>query len=249
MSLYFGDRGEQRDTPSFASPLRPTPCEICGKGMATSISESEAALMLCMHVLCTACASSGQESIPTNAQICPLCVGAASSEDSNEIDDSVDRDFEDSYSPSSKILALLQNLRNYQWTKAEKPIKSVVFFCWTKMLNLLEQVLNGEKILFARIDGKKTDTQRRAAIRRFRADPSCTVLLASIGSAGVGIDLTVASRVHLMEPQWNPMAEEQALDRVYRMGQDQEVHAIRYIVKDSIEEASTDLRFKVISSN
>ncbi|MCJ1289399.1 hypothetical protein MMC34_000931 [Xylographa carneopallida] len=104
------------------------------------------------------------------------------------------------------------------------------------MLDLLGQALEHERIPFTRIDGKKTDAQRRAAIKRFRTDPVCTVFLVSIGSAGVGLDLTTASRVHLMEPQWNPMAEEQALDRVHRMGQDQEVHAIRYIVKDSIEE-------------
>ena len=52
------------------------------------------------------------------------------------------------------------------------------------------------------------------------------------------MDLTAASRVHLLEPQWNPMAEEQALDRVYRLGQTREVIAVRYIVKDSIEEVS-----------
>jgi hypothetical protein len=50
------------------------------------------------------------------------------------------------------------------------------------------------------------------------------------------LDLTAASRVHLMEPQWNPMAEEQALDRIYRLGQTRDVVAIRYIVRDSIEE-------------
>jgi SWI/SNF-related matrix-associated actin-dependent regulator of chromatin subfamily A3 len=54
----------------------------------------------------------------------------------------------------------------------------------------------------------------------------------------IRLDLTVASRVHLLEPQWNPMAEEQALDRVHRLGQTQEVIAIRYVVKDSIEEVS-----------
>jgi SWI/SNF-related matrix-associated actin-dependent regulator of chromatin subfamily A3 len=52
------------------------------------------------------------------------------------------------------------------------------------------------------------------------------------------LDLTAASRVHLLEPQWNPMAEEQALDRVHRLGQTREVQAIRYIVRDSIEEVS-----------
>ena len=50
------------------------------------------------------------------------------------------------------------------------------------------------------------------------------------------LDLTTASRVHLLEPQWSPMAEEQAIDRVHRMGQRREVVATRYIVKDSIEE-------------
>ena len=50
------------------------------------------------------------------------------------------------------------------------------------------------------------------------------------------IDLTAACRVHLMEPQWNPMAEEQALDRVHRIGQTRPVTAIRYIVKGSVEE-------------
>lgn len=54
----------------------------------------------------------------------------------------------------------------------------------------------------------------------------------------ISLDLTVASRVHLLEPQWNPMAEEQALDRVHRLGQSREVVATRYIVKDSIEEVN-----------
>lgn len=53
------------------------------------------------------------------------------------------------------------------------------------------------------------------------------------------LDLTVASHVHLLEPQWSPMAEEQALDRVHRMGQLQEVVATRYVVKNSIEEVSS----------
>ena len=50
------------------------------------------------------------------------------------------------------------------------------------------------------------------------------------------IDLTAACRIHLMEPQWNPMAEEQALDRVHRIGQTQPVVATRYIVSESVEE-------------
>lgn len=52
------------------------------------------------------------------------------------------------------------------------------------------------------------------------------------------LNLTVASQVHLMEPQWNPMVEQQALDRLHRIGQKKEVVTTRYIIKNSIEEAS-----------
>ena len=114
------------------------------------------------------------------------------------------------------------------------------------MLSLIELALYSEGLSFVRIDGQKTDSQRRAAILRFRTDPNCTILLASIGSAGVGLDLTAASHVHLMEPQWNPMAEEQALDRVHRMGQTKQVVAIRYVVEESIEEVS---RYFLVSAS
>ncbi|KAF4304701.1 hypothetical protein GTA08_BOTSDO08382 [Botryosphaeria dothidea] len=104
------------------------------------------------------------------------------------------------------------------------------------MLDQIGKALHANGFRFERIDGSKPDTQRRAALKNFRNKPDCCVLLASIGSAGVGLDHTVASRVHLMEPQWSPMAEEQALDRVLRMGQTRDVVATRYVVKESIEE-------------
>ncbi|OKL62144.1 hypothetical protein UA08_02996 [Talaromyces atroroseus] len=78
----------------------------------------------------------------------------------------------------------------------------------------------------------------QTALRIFNKSPSCTIFLATLGSAGVGIDLTAASQVHLLEPGWNPMSERQALDRVHRIGQKRNVLAIRYIVTGatSIEE-------------
>ena len=60
------------------------------------------------------------------------------------------------------------------------------------------------------------------------------------------LDLTAASRVHLLEPQWSPMAEQQALDRVHRIGQKREVVATRYIVKDSIEEVNILVKYLVL---
>jgi len=62
-----------------------------------------------------------------------------------------------------------------------------------------------------------------------------SVLLATITCGGVGLDLTAASKAYIMEPQWNPMSESQALDRIHRLGQQKEVETIRYVVRNSYE--------------
>lgn len=69
----------------------------------------------------------------------------------------------------------------------------------------------------------------------FKSDPACEVLLVSLRAGGVGLNLTMASRVYLMEPFWNPAVENQATDRIHRLGQQRAVKLTRYIVKDSIE--------------
>lgn len=63
---------------------------------------------------------------------------------------------------------------------------SVVFSCWTKMMNEVQNDLENEGFNLERIDGKASLDQRRKAIHRFKEDPSCTIMLASIGSAGEG---------------------------------------------------------------
>ncbi|KAL1909705.1 hypothetical protein Sste5344_004553 [Sporothrix stenoceras] len=104
------------------------------------------------------------------------------------------------------------------------------------MLDLIEEALNREGLSFCRIDGQSSLQQRRQALDTFGAsDGKHRVMLASIGAAGEGIDLTAASVVHLVEPHWNPMAEAQAIDRIHGIGQTCDVEVIRYIVKDSME--------------
>ncbi|PNP80170.1 hypothetical protein FNYG_06493 [Fusarium nygamai] len=140
----------------------------------------------------------------------------------------------------------MQNLHTEQQDNppmfGTKPIKSVVFTFWTKMLNLLEVALQGERFKFARIDGQKSLVERSSALKSFRHDDSCTVMIATIGSIGEGVDLTAANFVHLVEPHWNPMLEEQALDRVHRMGQTRDVVATRYLTNDSIEMMVKDIK-------
>ncbi|KAL4924962.1 C-terminal helicase domain-containing protein [Aspergillus undulatus] len=103
------------------------------------------------------------------------------------------------------------------------------------MLDLIGNALNERGLAFKRIDGQSFFSQRKDSPEGFSIDSQCNILLASIGAAGEGIDLTVANSVHIMEPHWNPMVESQAVDRVHRIGQKQDVEVVRYIVQDSIE--------------
>ncbi|KAJ5175560.1 Helicase C-terminal [Penicillium canariense] len=143
------------------------------------------------------------------------------------------------YQPSSKVSALIGNILSEQLVNKSIsegiPVKSVIFSFWTKMLDLIEIALRKNGIFFQRIDGKTSVGHRSLVLKRFNEDLNCTVILASIGAVAEGVDLTAASSVHLVEPQWNPMVEAQAVDRVHRIGQCRSVTVTRYIVKDSIE--------------
>jgi SNF2 family DNA or RNA helicase len=81
-----------------------------------------------------------------------------------------------------------------------------------------------------------TREARDKSMNAFRSDPSIRVMLVSIGAGGLGLNLTTANKVFMMEPQFNPAAEAQAVDRVHRLGQDREVTIKRYIMDKSFED-------------
>ncbi|KAH7148333.1 SNF2 family N-terminal domain-containing protein [Dactylonectria macrodidyma] len=141
------------------------------------------------------------------------------------------------YPPSAKVEALLRNISERQKRPGceANPNKSVIFSFWTKMLDLIGVALGDKDMKFCRIDGQSSLSQRKQALKAFGNDPECNIMLASIGAVGEGIDLASANSVHIIEPHWNPMAEAQAVDRVHRIGQQQDVDVVRYIVNDSIE--------------
>lgn len=68
-----------------------------------------------------------------------------------------------------------------------------------------------------------------------KTDPSCEVLLVSLRAGGVGLNLTAARRVYLMDPYWNPAVENQAVDRIHRLGQTKPVTTIKLIIENTIE--------------
>ncbi|MDE3045262.1 MAG: DEAD/DEAH box helicase [Verrucomicrobiota bacterium] len=112
--------------------------------------------------------------------------------------------------------------------------KVVVFSQYLDMLAIIEEYLKKKGIGFATIKGSTRD--RSEQLRRFREDPACEVFTASLLAAGVGIDLTVASIVIHYDRWWNPAKENQATDRVHRIGQNRGVQVFKLVTKNTIEE-------------
>lgn len=135
---------------------------------------------------------------------------------------------------SSKILALIQDIKS----DIAQGIRSkfVVFSQWTRMMNLIEYAFKAHGITWVRLDGSMTRKARNDSIMSFQEDPVVNVFLASLTAGNMGITLTAASKVYLMDPWWNPATEDQAVDRVHRVGQTKDVETVQVIMRGSIEE-------------
>ena len=86
------------------------------------------------------------------------------------------------------------------------------------MLDKIQNPLLEAGLLYVRLDGQMKRFDRASAIDRFKKDPKVKVMLISLKAGGVGLNLTAACRIYLMEPYWNPAVEQQAIDRVHRLG-------------------------------
>ena len=151
--------------------------------------------------------------------------------------------------PHTKVKALLESLQQSQAESCslapdEQPIKSVVFSGWTANLDLIQIALEDNGIQYVRLDGKMTRKNRNASLDAFRDDPTVCVILISLTAGGLGLNLTTGSKVYVMEPQFNPAAEAQAIDRVHRLGQKREVFTYRFIMEESFEEKMLELQRK-----
>ncbi len=135
---------------------------------------------------------------------------------------------------SAKTAALLHELKLIR--RDDHTVKSVVFSQFTAFLGLIEQALRRDRISYLRFDGSLGQKQRAAVLAQFAERKSGVVLLLSLRAGGVGLNLTCARRVFMMDPWWSFAVEAQAIDRVHRMGQEHEVDVHRFIVANSIEE-------------
>lgn len=222
----------------------------------------------CFHLLCTSCISTWKEEVGERGSgTCPVCQCHVRFT-YNEIRKSrADVEHEgrnhprkpegkskakDDYSgytgPHTKTRALVADLLKSEADSEaqpdEPPFKSVVFSAWTTHLDLIQIALDNVGIKYTRLDGSMSRPARTASMDAFREDNSVHVILVSINAGGLGLNLTSGNFVYVMEPQYNPAAEAQAVDRVHRLGQKRPVRTVRYIMRNSIEEKMIELQDK-----
>jgi superfamily II DNA or RNA helicase len=137
---------------------------------------------------------------------------------------------------SAKFDVLLPQLMEV----VEEGHKALVFSQFTSFLALLRSRLHDDGISYEYLDGQTRD--RAARVERFNADPACRVFLISLKAGGLGLNLTSAEYVFLLDPWWNPAVEAQAVDRAHRIGQDKHVFAYRLIARDTVEEKVAELQ-------
>uniref|UniRef100_A0A8C2URK9 Helicase-like transcription factor n=1 Tax=Chinchilla lanigera TaxID=34839 RepID=A0A8C2URK9_CHILA len=209
-------------------------CAICLDSLTVPV------ITHCAHVFCKPCICQVIQNEQPHAK-CPLCRNdihgdhllecppeelACDSEKKSNVE----------WTSSSKINALMHALIDLR--KKNPNIKSLVVSQFTAFLSLIETPLKASGFVFTRLDGSMAQKKRVESIQCFQnmEAGSPTIMLLSLKAGGVGLNLCAASRVFLMDPAWNPAAEDQCFDRCHRLGQKQEVIITKFIVKDSVEE-------------
>jgi non-specific serine/threonine protein kinase len=122
--------------------------------------------------------------------------------------------------------------------------KALVFSQFLGMLALIKAKLKELGVDFEYFDGSTSAPDREKAIQRFQQDDNCRVFLISLKAGGVGLNLTAADYVYIVDPWWNPAVEQQAIDRTHRIGQTKNIFAYRMICKDTIEDKILQLQEK-----
>ncbi|MBW0539159.1 hypothetical protein O181_078874 [Austropuccinia psidii MF-1] len=146
---------------------------------------------------------------------------------------------------SSKIAHLLELLLKNKQSKY-CPTKLVVYTQCTPFLDLIGIALAHHSILSIQIVGTITARAQEKALEEFFNNIEFGVLIASIATAGTGLNISCASIVYLMEPNWNPGIKSQAVDHLHHIGQQQPVKVIYYITLHSVEDNMGKVPFKLV---
>ncbi|KAK2901000.1 hypothetical protein Q8A67_009115 [Cirrhinus molitorella] len=207
-------------------------CAICLDSLRQPV------ITYCAHVYCRPCICEVIQSEKEQAR-CPLCRAQINSKELVEYpgeEMEAGPVTQEHWRSSSKVDALMSNLLKLR--NEDPTVKSLVVSQFTRFMDLIEVPLREYGFSFTRLDGSMAQTARSKAIQDFQdsSPGSPTIMLLSLKAGGVGLNLTAASHVYMMDPAWNPAAEDQCVDRCHRLGQTRDVVITKFIVKDSVEE-------------
>lgn len=138
--------------------------------------------------------------------------------------------------PSAKLDVLLDRLADI----IDEGSKALVFSQFTSMLSLVKPRLEERGIKYCYLDGQTRD--RKGVVEKFQTDESIPLFLISLKTGGLGLNLTSAEYVFILDPWWNPAVEAQAIDRTHRIGQTKPVFAYRMICEDTVEQRISELQ-------
>lgn len=200
-----------------------------------SIDEASGGMFManCKHLVCHGCHSQCY----TSRKGCLLCYGGHAPVRPSE-DSMLALHLESTYSEKpaaefpTKLLALRRDLQN------DMESKCIVFSSWKKTLDLAAVLLNSTGLRYDFIHGGLALKKRLKVLEEFRSPTGPNILLMTLGTGAVGLNLAVATRIYILEPQWNPFIELQAMARAQRLGQTKQVTAVRYIMENTIESSN-----------
>jgi SWI/SNF-related matrix-associated actin-dependent regulator of chromatin subfamily A3 len=212
-------------------------CPVCFETLKDPV------ITKCAHIFCTHCL----ERVIEMQHKCPMCRAELESMASTTVkpaeetpaqplpltQDEIADKASLEQNTSSKVEQLLSILRA---SSKDKTTKTIVFSQWTSFLDLLQPHLTAAGLKYTSIRGSMNPTQRDAALEALDSDPGTTVLLASLAVCSVGLNLVAANQVIMADSWWAPAIEDQAVDRVHRLGQTRPTTVFRLVVEGSVEE-------------
>lgn len=136
--------------------------------------------------------------------------------------------------PSAKTLAIKAQIIN--WLQEDPDMKMIIYTQFMAMIRILSKVCSAEKWKYSTYHGGKSHEARDIAIQEFSENPDMRIMLASLRCGGVGLNLTMAQKVIVVDPWWNSSVEQQAFCRVFRIGQEQETSMTRFVVEKTVDE-------------
>ncbi|KAI6382048.1 hypothetical protein MCOR25_000925 [Pyricularia grisea] len=195
----------------------------------------------CKHAFCRKCIMQVVEV----QHKCPLCRTELSEDKlvepaKEDGGNSVQVDEFDESAGSSKTDALLKILDGTLLKNSSS--KVIIFSQWTSFLNVIQRQLEHTTYGYTRIDGTMKPATRDDAMKKLETDPDTRILLASLGVCSVGLNLVAADTVILADSWWAPAIEDQAIDRVHRLGQTRPTTVWRLVMEGTVEERVLDIQ-------